>query len=204
MTPPALSEIDPRQSRARILASSNAARRRIERGLHDGPQQHLVAMAVKLLLAEQEVDSDPSAAKAMLAELRGEMQATVQQLRDLAYAIYPPLLADRGLGEALAAAAARAPGDVELAVAGDGNRRYPEEVEAGVYFSCLEVMQAAVGPVSVWVGEQDGALRFEVHGPVADAALVTVVSDRTDTLGGSVTAAADGAGLHLWASLPVH
>lgn len=203
MTPPALSEIDPRQSRARILASSNAARRRIERGLHDGPQQHLVAMAVKLLLAEQEVDSDPSAAKAMLAELRGEMQATVQQLRDLAYAIYPPLLADRGLGEALAAAAARAPGDVELAVAGDGNRRYPEEVEAAVYFSCLEVMQAAAGPVSVWVGEQDGALLFEVHGPVADAALVTVVSDRTDTLGGSVTAATDAAGLHLWASLPL-
>lgn len=204
MTPSALSEIDPRQSRARILASSNAARRRIERGLHDGPQQHLVAMAVKLLLAEQEVDSDPSAAKALLAELRGEMQATVQQLRDLAYAIYPPLLADRGLGEALAAAAARAPGDVELAVAGDGNRRYPEEVEAAVYFSCLEAMQAAVGPVSVWVGERDGALLFEVHGPVAEAALVTVVSDRTDTLGGSVTAAADAAGLHLWASLPLH
>ncbi len=203
MTPTTMDEIDLRQSRARIVAASIAARRRIERDLHDGPQQHLVAMAVKLLLAEQAVDTDPAEAKAMLRELRQEMQATVQQLRDLGYAIYPPLLADRGLGEALAAAAGRAAVEVDLAVAGDGNRRYPPEVEAAVYFSCLEAMQAAQGPLSLWVGEQDGMLTFEVHGAVPAEAFVTVVTDRTDTLGGTVTVRPDGNGLHLYASLPL-
>ncbi len=203
MTLTTMDEIDPRQSRARIVADTNAARRRIERDLHDGPQQHLVAMAVKLLLAEQAVDTDPAGAKAMLEELRREMQATVQQLRDLAYGIYPPLLADRGLGEALAAAAGRAGVEVDLTVAGDGNRRYPPELEAAVYFNCLEAMQGARGPLSVWVGEQDGVLMFEVHGPVAEEAVVTVVTDRTDTLGGTVTAARDGSDLHLYASLPL-
>ncbi len=198
-----VSGIDPRLSRARIVAASNDARRRIERDLHDGPQQHLVAMAVKLLLAEQAVDSDPAEAKRMLAELRGEMQATVQQLRDVACAIYPPLLADRGLGEALAAAAGRAEVEVALTVALDGSRRFSPEVEAAVYFSCIEAMQAAQGPLSVWVGEQDRALVFEVHGPVAEDRFFTVVSDRTDTLGGTVTGARDGTDLHLCGSLPL-
>ncbi|MBW3615058.1 MAG: histidine kinase dimerization/phosphoacceptor domain-containing protein [Actinobacteria bacterium] len=203
MTGTSMSDIDPRQSRARIVAASNDARRRIERDLHDGPQQHLVAMAVKLLLAEQAVDSDPAQAKRMLAELRGEMQATVQQLRDLASAIYPPLLADRGLGEALAAAAARAQVEVELAVPRDGSRRYPPEVETAVYFCCLEAIQGAQGPLSVWVGEQDGALLFEVHGPVTEDRFLTVVRDRTDTLGGTVTGVRDGADVHLCARLPL-
>ncbi|MBW3555613.1 MAG: histidine kinase dimerization/phosphoacceptor domain-containing protein [Actinobacteria bacterium] len=198
-----VSGIDPRLSRARIVAASNDVRRRIERDLHDGPQQHLVAMAVKLLLAEQAVDSDPAEAKRMLAELRGEMQATVQQLRDVACAIYPPLLADRGLGEALAAAAARAEVEVALTVTLDGSRRFSAEVEAAVYFSCIEAMQGAQGPLSVWVGEQDRALVFEVRGPVAEERFFTVVSDRTDTLGGTVTGARDGADLYLCGSLPL-
>lgn len=203
MTPTTMEEIDLRQSRARIVAASIATRRRIERDLHDGPQQHLVAMAVKLLLAEQAVDTDPAGAKAMLRELRREMQATVQQLRDLGYAIYPPLLADRGLGEALAAAAGRAAVEVDLSVAGDGNRRYPAEVEAAVYFSCLEAMQGAQGPLSLWVGEQDGRLMFEVHGPVVAEGFVTVVTDRTDTLGGTVTVRREDSDVHLYASLPL-
>lgn len=198
-----MAEVDPRESRARIVAASNAARRRIERDLHDGPQQHLVAMAVTLSVAEQAVDGDPAAAKAMLEELRREMQATVQQLRDLAYAIYPPLLTDRGLGEALFAAAGRAGAEVELTVVGGGDRRYPPELEAAVYFSCLEAMQAAHGPLSVWVGEEDRALVFEVRGQVEEEPVVTVVTDRADTLGGRVSAHHEGNGLHLRASLPL-
>ena len=198
-----MAEVDPRESRARIVAASNAARRRIERDLHDGPQQHLVAMAVKLSVAEQAVESDPAGAKAMLEELRREMQATVQQLRDLACAIYPPLLTDRGLGEALAAAAGRAGVEVDLTVAGGGEGRYPPELEAAVYFSCLEAMQAAYGPLSVRVGEEDRALVFEVRGQVAAEPLVTVLTDRADTLGGRVCAHHEGTGLHLRASLPL-
>lgn len=203
MTTFTMGDVDPRESRARIVAASNAARRRIERDLHDGPQQHLVAMAVKLLVAEQAVEADPAGAKAMLEELRREMQATVQQLRDLAYAIYPPLLTDRGLGEALAAAAGRVGAEVELTVAGGGDRRYPPEVEAAVYFSCLEAMQAAQGPLSAWVGEEDRALVFEVRGQVEEEPLVTVVTDRADTLGGSVSAHHEANALHLRASLPL-
>src|SRR5688572_6238371 len=96
-----------RESRARILANSNATRQALERRLHDGPQQHLVAMAVKLTLIENCLEEAPDDAKKMLAELRGDVQETVQQLRDIASAIFPPLLGDRGLAEALRAAAAR-------------------------------------------------------------------------------------------------
>ena len=84
------------------------SRRQIERNLHDGAQQHLVALAVKLGLARQLLDADPATVGPMLEELRGDAQETLTQLRELAHGIYPPLLMDRGLGEALRAAANRA------------------------------------------------------------------------------------------------
>ena len=194
-----MDEAELRASRARMEAATHAARRRIERTLHDGPQQHLVAMAVKLRLAESEIDDDPERAKATLVELRGEVQDTIQHLRDLAHQIYPPLLADRGLGEALRAAAGRASTEVDVTVAGDGSRRYDDELEAAVYFSVLAAIEAAGGPLSVWVGEEAERLVFEVWGPLREGQQLLNVADRTDTCGGTLLVE-DG---HLRGSVPI-
>ena len=197
-------EQDLRASRARIVAASHARRRSIERTLHDGAQQHLVAMSVKLRLAEGEIDTDPEQAKRTLEELRGEVQSTIQHLRDLAHQIYPPLLSDRGLPEALNGAASRASEDVSLTVAGDGTRRYPQETEAAVYFSVLEAIESATGPISVWVGEEDGSVLFEVWGSLGEGRVVTIIRDLTDTIGGTLTIEpGESGGTHLRASVPL-
>ena len=155
-----------RASRARIVAASDAARRQIERNLHDGAQQHLVALAVNLRLARQIAESDVSVAKDMLEQLSHDLQDAVQELRSLAHGIYPPLLVDRGLPEALSAAGGRAALPAEVVANGIG--RYSPEIEAAVYFCCLEAMQNAGkhagdgSTITVRVWEEAGALLFEV------------------------------------------
>ena len=147
-------------SRARIVSASDESRRRIERNLHDGAQQHLVAMAVKVGLARQLLEKDPAAAGTMLEELRGDVQVTVGELRELAHGIYPPLLRDRGLPEALATAANRGP--LPAQVRADGLGRYPTDVEAAVYFCCLEALQNAgkhAGDGSAVTGRRGGGRR---------------------------------------------
>ena len=99
---------DLQSSRARIVAASDAARRKIERDLHDGAQQHLVSMAVKVGLARQLIVDDSETVEKLLAELRDDTQTTLTELRELAHGIYPPLLRDRGLSEALRAPRATA------------------------------------------------------------------------------------------------
>jgi signal transduction histidine kinase len=195
-----MSDDELRASRARIVAGTHAARRNIERTLHDGAQQHLVALAVKLRLAESAVDDDPAAAKAQLVEMRNEVQDTIQQLRDLAHQIFPPLLGDRGLPEALSGAAGRSAGDVSLTVAGDGSRRYDPELEANVYFCALQAIAAAEGrPVSLWVGEEDHRLVLEVWGSLAEGPALLEVADRVDTCGGSIVLEDE----HLRAEFPI-
>jgi signal transduction histidine kinase len=130
-----------RASRARIVAASDDSRRQIERNLHDGAQQHLVAMAVKIGLARRLMETDPTSAQTMLEELRSDVQDTLTELRELAHGIYPPLLRDRGLPEALQTAANRA--TLPTTVEADDIGRYPEGVETAVYFCCLEAMQNA-------------------------------------------------------------
>ena len=130
-----------RASRTRIVAAADAERRRVERDLHDGAQQHLVALAVNVRLVKDLVTEDPAAAAEALDEIAGEVKATVQELRDLAHGIYPPLLMDNGLPEALRAVASRSPLDVATAV--DGIGRFSPDVEAAVYFCCLEALQNA-------------------------------------------------------------
>ena len=102
-----------RASRARVVAAADAERRRIERDLHDGAQQHLVALAVNLKLARQLADSDPAHARTVLEELAGDVQNALDEFRDLAQGIYPPLLVERGLGRACARRS-RAPVPVRL------------------------------------------------------------------------------------------
>ena len=128
-------------SRGRIVAAGDEARRRIERDLHDGAQQHLVALAVRVRLARQILVGDPAKAAAQLEGVATAVEETLQELRDLAHGIYPPLLADKGLPEALASAARRAV--LPTTVRADGIGRYAPEAEATVYFCCLEALQNA-------------------------------------------------------------
>jgi signal transduction histidine kinase len=162
----ALQLVEVRESRARIVAAADASRREIERNLHDGAQQHLVALAVKLGLVGRIAGDDTAAVKLMLEEMKDEVQATVTELRELAHGIYPPLLRDHGLGEALRNAANRAalPTSVEVETA----RRFDAGTEAAVYFCCLEAIQNAGkhagedAAVRVRVCENGRRLEFEV------------------------------------------
>jgi signal transduction histidine kinase len=204
-----------RASRARIVATADAERRKIERNLHDGAQQHLVALAVNLRLAKDILGDDPESAAEMLDMLATSVKDTIQELRDLAHGIYPPLLMDSGLPEALRAAAGRSPLDV--AVRADDVGRHPAEVEAAVYFCCLEALQNAAkhapdASVVVQVTEDDALLRFEVSddGPGFDPALATAghgyvnMSDRLGAIGGSVEwRSAPGGGATVVGSVPV-
>jgi len=197
-----MGEAEVRQSRARIVSNINSARRDIERRLHDGPQQHLVAMAVNLRLAEAAIDADPDAAKEMLEQLRDEVQATVQHLRDLAQTIYPPLLADRGLREALAAASARAGVHVGLTVDEAADRRYSEDSEAAVYFSCLDAIGAANGPLDIRITADPGRLCFDISGALPDGPGLVGIADWTDTIGGTLVVETLADGLHVHGEVP--
>jgi signal transduction histidine kinase len=188
------------RSRARIVAAGDAERRKLERNLHDGAQQHLVALAVKLRLAQDAVEDDPADAVAMLDELKGDLQGAIQELRALAHGIFPPLLVSGGLPEALRAAATRSPLPVDLEV--DGTGRYSSDLEAAVYFCCVEALQNAAkhagdsATVRVEVAERDGALTFAVvdDGAGFDAGTSAMeghgfvnMSDRLGAFGGTLT-----------------
>ncbi len=153
-------------SRARIVAAGDAERRKLERNLHDGAQQHLVALAVKLRLAKDAVEDDPADALAMIDEIKGDLQGAITELRSLAHGIFPPLLMSGGLAEALPAAATRATAATTVDVSGIG--RYGTDMEAAVYFCVLEALQNAdkhageSARVTVRVWEADGVLGFEV------------------------------------------
>jgi signal transduction histidine kinase len=206
---------DLQASRARIVATGDAERRKIERNLHDGAQQHLVALAVNLRLTKDMLSDDPDGAAEMLDALADAVKDTIQELRNLAHGIYPPLLMDSGLSEALRAAASRSPLGVSVAV--DGLGRYPSEVEAAVYFCCLEALQNAAkhapgANVQIGVHAQDEVLRFEVvdDGPGFDVAAAkgghgyTNMSDRLGAIGGSVDwHSAPGAGTTIAGTIPL-
>jgi len=127
-----------RASRARLLEVVTRERRRIERDLHDGAQQRLVALALTLGIAEHQVADDPEQARALIREARGEARLALEELRELARGIHPAILTDRGLGPALEALASRSPLPVELAdVPGE---RLPPPVEGAAYFVVAEAL----------------------------------------------------------------
>ena len=130
-----------RASRERLAVAHDADRRRIERELHDGPQQHLVALAVNLQLARDLMDADPLAAKALLEDMGREVQLALEETGKLAHRIYPPLLEAGGLGAALRAAAVSAGVPTRIEV--ETETRYPPEIAGAVYFCCLEVLERA-------------------------------------------------------------
>ena len=185
-------------SRARIVAAADSERRRIERNLHDGAQQHLTALAIKLRLVSDLAEQDHAQAKTLLEEASCEVHDAVREVRDLAHGIYPPLLAESGLPAALSAAARRStlPTSVDAARLG----RYPAEVEATVYFCCLEAIQNACkhagagATLTLRVTEDAGTLTFQVadNGKGFDAqaqgrgAGFLNMTDRLGALGGSL------------------
>jgi signal transduction histidine kinase len=155
-----------RASRQRIVSAQDEERRRIERNIHDGAQQSLVALAVKLRLARTLAGRDPAKAEAILDELQGETQGTLENLRDLARGIYPPLLADKGLPAAVEAQARKTA--LPVSVEANSLERYSPEVEAGVYFCVLEALQNAAkyadaSRIEVRLWHEDGTIGFAVE-----------------------------------------
>ena len=205
-----------RASRTRVVLAADAERRRIERDLHDGAQQHLIGLAVHLRLARELADSEPEKAKDLLEGLDDEIEETLERVRDLAHGIYPPLLQDRGLADALAAAALRAP--ITARVQAHDLGRYRPDVEATVYFCCLEALQNASkhsgdgATATVRVREVGGGLLFEVaddgSGFDAGNGLVGVgmtnMRDRVGALGGSLHIESNpGRGTTISGSIPL-
>jgi signal transduction histidine kinase len=154
---------DLRASRQRIVAAQDEARRRLERNIHDGAQQDLVALAIKLRLAATTMDDDP--AKQILGELQADAAGALENLRDLARGIYPPLLADLGLAAALSAQASKSA--LPVTVDADEVGRFGQDTEAAVYFCCLEALQntakyANASSAQICLQAQNGTLRFTV------------------------------------------
>jgi signal transduction histidine kinase len=154
-----------RASQRRLVTAQDQERRRLERNIHDGAQQQLVALSVKTRLARDLTPRDPGKAAEMLTQIDAEIQKTLEDLRDLARGIYPPLLVDKGLGAALDAQARRSL--VPTTVKADTIGRYPPELEAAVYFSCLEALQnvakyAGASSATVTLTQSNGHLTFEV------------------------------------------
>ena len=205
---------DLRASRGRLVAAQDEERRKLERNIHDGAQQHLVALAIKAKLAESFVEKDVGRARGILAEVQAESQEALESLRDLARGIYPPLLVDEGIAAALKAQTRRAP--MPVTVHQDNLPRYPQEVEATAYFCCLEALQNAskyseASAVTITLSASDGLLRFEVRddGRGFDPASTSRgsglqnMSDRLEAVGGELQlTSAPGEGTALAGTIP--
>ena len=185
-----------RASRLRIVTAADDQRRRIERDIHDGAQQQLLAIGAKLALTESVAGQDTERERALVAQLKAETSGALETLRELARGIYPPLLADQGLAAAVSAQAGKAPGPVE--VDADGVGRYPAELETAIYFCCVEALQNAAkhapgSAVRVSLAEDDGQVVFSVtdDGPGFVPATAPAgtglrnMGDRLAALGGS-------------------
>ena len=199
-----------RASRKRLLLTADADRRKIERELHDGPQQHLVALAVNLQLARLLADDDPAAAKALLDEMGRDVQQALDETGKLAHRIYPPLLEAGGLAVALRVAAVSA--DIPTRIEVAPGARYPPEVAGAVYFCCLEVLERAGegARVMVSVRDEEGALAFEIvddgagSAATASGGLLDGLRDRVEALDGQLTVQSElGQGTRVSGSLPL-
>ncbi|HEY8407376.1 MAG TPA: histidine kinase [Gaiellaceae bacterium] len=181
-----------RASLARVLAVADEERRRIERDLHDGAQQHLVAIAVNAQLARQLAESDPKAALDVLEEIGRDARVALEAIRELAAVIFPPLLVDRGLAEALRAAASAHGGRADV----DGLPRQFAAFEAFVYFCAVEALAELGGVVRVRAREVDGQLELVFERKAGDEPpplfglrdRVAGLGGRVNVEGGTVTA----------------
>jgi signal transduction histidine kinase len=185
-------------SRIRMVEAADAERQRIERDLHDSVQQQLVGIRIKLELAAEEVRREPESGERMIQAIGRQMDEVLETLRSLARGIYPAVLHERGLGEALKSAGRRSPAPVSVRVQQIG--RPAADVEIAVYFCCLEAIQnvakhagrEAGAVIRLW--EDDGRLAFEVvdSGVGFDTAAVprrhglVNMADRIEAVGGTL------------------
>jgi signal transduction histidine kinase len=204
-------------SRARIQATADDERRRIERDLHDGAQQRLVALRIKLELAAEQIDTGSRHGDAgLLRGLGGDVEDALDEIRSLARGIYPPALADRGLVEALRAAALQAGLPTSVLAAGVG--RYAREIETAAYFCCLEALQNAAkhahGATTAVVDISDnGVLHLEIRDDgtgydpdgVAEGVGLTSMRDRLAAVGGTLKIrSSPGRGTRVSADIPLN
>jgi signal transduction histidine kinase len=203
-----------RESRQRLVTAGDEARRRLERNLHDGAQQDLVALAIKLKIADGTLSDGAKEARHLFAELQADTATALQNLRDLAHGIYPPLLADLGLVAALNGQAKKSA--LPVTIEADGLGRFPEDTEAAVYFCCLEALQntakyAGATQAAIALRAQRETLTFTVsddgagfdaeHTPLG--AGLRNMADRLAALGGRLeVTSAPGQGTTIAGQLP--
>jgi signal transduction histidine kinase len=200
-------------SRARIVAASDQARRRIERDLHDGTQQRLVSLALAARTAEAEVAAGRGDPRAELARLAAGLAEAVTELQDFSRGIHPAILSERGLGPALRTLARRSAVPVDLEVTADA--RCPEPVEIAAYYVASEALanamkHAQASQVEMSLAARDGSLLLSVRDdgvggadPARGSGLAGL-ADRVEALGGSIRIhSAAGAGTHITVDLPL-
>jgi signal transduction histidine kinase len=204
-----------RESRRRIVAAQDERAKKLERDIHDGAQQQLVALAVKQRISTSLIGRDEERLRSILEELAADTNETLEDLRDLARGIYPPLLADKGLPAALEGQARKSP--VPVSVLADGIGRFAQATEAAVYFSCLEALQnvakyAHASSATVRLAQANGHLTFEVSDDgvgfdpdaVERGTGLQGIADRLAALGGELTIRSrPGDGTTLAGRLPV-
>jgi len=208
-------EVEGRATRQRFIEAAETERRRIERNIHDGAQQQLVAIGVKAGLARAMVLKDPDKAVAIIDQIRADTQAALEGLRDLTRGAYPPILADEGLAAALTAKAKSAPLPVTLEATGVD--RLPKQVEIAAYFCCSEAIQnaakyAKASSIVITLRSQVGALAFSVvddgrgfePSTVRRGVGMRSMAERVESLGGTFEVrSAIGAGTTIAATIPL-
>lgn len=195
-----------RASRERLVLAADAERRTIERDLHDGPQQHLVALAANIQLASGLMETDPGSAKALLDEMGRDVRRALDEAAKLAHRIYPPLLEAGGLAAALRAAANSLGVPTRVQVARGAG--YPQEVAGTVYFCCLDVLEHAGegAHATIEVRDEDAVLVFEaaVDEGSGGGEARQHLRDRVEALGGRLTVSSTaGGGTRVSGSLPL-
>jgi signal transduction histidine kinase len=203
-----------RLSRQRLVDVQDERRRALERNIHDGAQQHLVALAVNLRLVQTVAARSPDRARQLLEAQRKATAEAIETLAQLTRGIYPPRLAEEGLASAVRAAAATSP--VPVSIETDGVGRYRPQVEAAAYFTCLEALQNVAkharatrvrvslraGPDALLLTVEDDGVGFEGTGPSSGTGLANL-RDRVESVGGTLTTeSAPGHGTRVEAVLP--
>jgi signal transduction histidine kinase len=180
-----------RASRTRIVQAGDAERRRLERNLHDGAQQRILALSYDIRLAHGSAAADADdRSRLLLEQSLAEVRASLGELRELAHGIYPAILSEAGLGPALATLADSAAIAIELD--DEAGRRYPETVETAAYLLVTEAIEDAAGRgasyAAVTVSHRDGQLDVTVEDDGRGrASAMTEIADRVGALGGSLT-----------------
>jgi signal transduction histidine kinase len=208
-------EIEGRATQRRLIDAAETERRRIERNIHDGAQQQLVAISVKLGLAKTLVERDPAGVASMLADLQAETQEALLSLREMTRGTYPPALADDGLPAALDAKALKA--GVPVSVLAEGIGRFAKEIETAVYYCCLEALQnaakyARATRATIELRSVGGALSFTVAddgagfdpGTTKRGVGLRSMEERVHALGGAIEVrSALGAGTIVTGHIPL-